>query len=39
MFTMGGQWGMKWWEKFIVQNGGKAQVKPKNQTGRAMLAP
>jgi len=29
MFSLGGWRGMDWWEKVIVQNGGRAQVKPK----------
>jgi len=29
---------MEWWAKVIVQNGGGAQVKPKNQPGRVVLA-
>ena len=27
---------MEWWAKVIVQNGGKAQVEPKNHPGRVM---
>ena len=34
MFTLGG-----WWEKVIVQNDGRALMKPKNQPGRVVLAP
>ena len=30
---------MDWWEKIIVQNGGMARVKPKNQPGRNVVAP
>ena len=33
MLTLNGQWEMEWWAKDIVQNGGKAPVKPKNQPG------
>ena len=29
MFTLGGQWEMEWQAKVIVQNDGRAQVKPK----------
>ena len=39
MFTLGGWWGMDWQEKVIVQNCGRALVKPKNQPGGVMLAP
>ena len=39
MFTLGGQWGVEWQAKFIVHNGGRARVKPKNQPGRAVLVP
>ena len=39
IFTLGGQWWMEWQAKVIVQNNGRAQVKPKNQSGRAVLAP
>jgi len=39
MFTLGGQWWMEWRAKVIVQNDGRAQVKPKNKPGRAVLAP
>jgi len=39
MFTLGGWWEMDWWEKMIVQNGGRALVKPKNQPGGVVLAP
>jgi len=35
-FTLDGRLGMEWRAK---QNGSKAQVKPKNQPGRAVLAP
>ena len=38
MFSLGGQWGMEWRAKIIIQNGSRAQVKPKNQPGRAVLA-
>ena len=30
---------MNWWEKVIVQNCGRALVKPKNKTGGVVLAP
>ena len=30
---------MKWGAKVIVQNGDRARVKPKNQPGRAVVAP
>jgi len=30
---------MEWQAKIIVQNGGRAGVKVKNQPGRAVLAP
>jgi len=33
MFTLGGQWEMEWQVKVIVQNGGRARVKPKDQPG------
>ena len=36
---MGGQWEMEWQAKVRAQNGGRAQVKPKNQPERAVLAP
>jgi len=39
MFTMDGRRGMEWRAKVRVQNGGREQVKPKNQPGRAVLAP
>jgi len=39
MLTMGGQWEMEWQAKVRAQNGGRAQVKPKNQPERAVLAP
>ena len=39
MFTLGGWLLMEWQAKVIVQNGGRAQVKPKNQPGKAVLAP
>jgi len=39
MFSLGGWWGMDWREKVIVQNCGKALVKPKNQLGGVVLAP
>ena len=39
MFTLGGWWGMNWWEKVIVQNCGRALVKFKNQPGWVVLAP
>ena len=39
MFSLGGWWGIDWREKVIIQNGGRAQVKPKNQSGRNVLAP
>jgi len=32
-------WGMNWREKVIVQNCGRALVKPKNQRGGVVLAP
>jgi len=38
MFTLGGWWGMDWQEKVIVQNCGRALVKPKNQPGEIALA-
>ena len=36
---IGKVWGMDWWEKVIVQNCGRALVKPKNQPERFVLAP
>jgi len=39
MFSLGGVQGMDWWEKVIVQNCGRALVKPKNQPGGVVLAP
>ena len=39
IFMLGGWWGMEWQEKFRVQNEVTARVKPKNQLGRAVLAP
>ena len=38
MFTLGGG-GMDWQENVIVQNCGRALVKPKNQPGGVVLAP
>ena len=37
--TLGGWRGMDWREKIIVQNCGRALVKPKNQPGGVVLAP
>ena len=39
MFTLGGWWGMEWWENVIVQNGGRARVKPENQPGMDVPTP
>jgi len=39
MFSWGGGRGMDWQENITVQNCGRALVKPKNQPGRAVLAP
>ena len=39
MFTLGGWQRVDWWEKIIVQNCGRALVKPKNQPGGVVLAP
>jgi len=39
MFSLGGWWGVDWQEKVTVQNCDGAPVKPKNQPGRAVLAP
>jgi len=39
MFALGRWLGMDWWEKVIVQNCGRALIKPKNQPGGAVLAP
>ena len=36
---IGGRCSMEQWAKVRVQNGGRAQVKPKNQPGKAVLAP
>jgi len=38
MFTLGGWEGMDWREKVIVQNCGRALVKPENQPGEVELA-
>jgi len=33
MFSLGGWWGIDWQGKVIVQNCGRALVKPKNKPG------
>ena len=38
MFSLGGGQGMDWLEKVMVQNCGRALVKPKNQPGGVLLA-
>ena len=38
MFTLDGWWSMEWRVKVIVQNGGRAQARLKNQPGRDVLA-
>ena len=39
MFTLDEQWGMEWRAKVIVQNDVRARLKPRNQPGKAVLAP
>jgi len=39
LFSLGGWWGMDWWEKVTAQNCGRALVKPKNQPGGVVLTP
>jgi len=39
MLSLGRWRGIDWWEKVMVQNCGRALVKPKNQLGGAVLAP
>jgi len=39
MLTLGGQWGMEWRAKVKEQNGARTRIKPKNQPGKAVLAP
>jgi len=38
MFSLGGGWGMNWWEKVTVKNCGRALVNLKNQPEGAVLA-